>query len=169
MPLTLFNGHLYLRWLVNPATQLQRLGKTKQACVYVASTLPAHNSHTMRLDNILNNPRDTVNRAGDNATPEVNNESPATRPHNESDKNTQTPKTRKPFSKDELTLINRHFSHASARKLYELLLRSTFELPSNTLKNSKTYCPPIAHALRWLRDQCHFVSLRRTPHFFITA
>ena len=113
VPLTIDDGHLYWRW--SPQTKHTQSGHTTH-----------HNTHST---NPTTNPM-SIDKLVD--------PSPATQL--DTPQSTTTPKTQtdakdpgNPLSVTELKRVHRHFAHASARKLYELLKRSTLQTPPNTL------------------------------------
>lgn len=143
MPLTIDNGHLYLRWTYPSPPVAHHLIEYHEP-----PTWANHNSK-MSISEIINDPPTTparspkllpATRTQNSHELSPHGKQPTIRPLHptlpESYAQAHLPPSRKKrtFTEVELRRIHRHFSHASARKLYELLKCSTTDtVPSNTL------------------------------------
>ena len=120
LPLTAYRGHLYLRWY--PTRALENNNGANQT--FAMGTYANSASTRMDIQNILN-PDETQDAHPPALEP--------TRTAPNKDSETPTRKIRE-FTAKELERIHKNFAHASARKLYDLLCRSSTQTPPNTLQ-----------------------------------
>ena len=138
MPLTFDQGHLYLRWFSTPTPIPRRLQGTHMsehswATIHLASV--THNnaqpSRKVPIPSLLN-PADAPQEQSSTQQKDSNNG--IRRETNTAQAAVKTMPKTKNCTPQELLRIHKHFSHASARKLYDLLCRSSSTTPPNTLQ-----------------------------------
>ena len=162
LPLTFYHGHLYLRWFPSPNTTPRsiRLPAThaslprtpsahiRAAITYFTST-PGNQGNPMPMDRMLNPKSPTPQTPGNpmhmDRILNPTSHAPKAPPFNSRDLATSPPIESSPrrrdflpgpraFTTQELLRIHKHFAHASARKLYDLLCRASTSTPPNTLQ-----------------------------------
>ncbi len=132
LPLTFHQGHLYLRWFDKPS--INQMDPNNAANTSIGThfiTSAWHSEHEtnprptytqrMTVENLLNPSKGSASQD----LPTTQERTPTSR---------VAPNTERAYTHAELSRIHRHFSHASARKLYDLLCRASRSTPPNTLQ-----------------------------------
>ena len=135
LPLTSYHGHLYLRWNTHThGAYVDNRVKTPY------NTFNIYANERMAIDSLTNSTTPTVEHPPAsqhahkmNIDGLMNPAPQAKGNHNHLPQTTDNTHKPREYTTQELHRIHRHFSHASARKLYDLLCRSLTQTPPNTL------------------------------------